>query len=284
MTIILDEISWVLDFFFNKTPRPIQIILFLLLLILIGLIISMTLHIIGVHCGDTKDGIKPIKIPITEVTTNFNILIKTIIIDEYDENFSYSEFTNWYNAPETSVTSCALFLYLTADNCYDFCYNYSNPACGWYYDEADCFDCSSVEIDLCGRWVTEDRCIGKVNNINWSWYQRYVDCDISCKIPEGYFFDADEGRYICNSTICLDNATNSYLGSSVTALLDEVGGELIYTEEKDNIDQIIKFSCDNNYNPNITFFSIPMFDYRYWVFLIIITIMFLFLSYIKSTK
>ena len=283
MTIILDELTWVIDFFINKIPKPLQIIIFLIFILLFGVVLSYSLHIFGIHCAETNKGIKPVKNDFVDIGTNFQILRIVIAGEDLNENFSVSDLLG-ISGFET--TSCSQYLIQSDEedeDCFEFCDDSTDSDCEWYYGFADCFNCIETEILYCDYGFKKDKCQGNVTNIDWSWYQTWFSCPIECKIPQGYYFDTVSGLFICNETYCLDNSTESDLGKRLNALLDGVGAELIYVKDIDNIDQMVKFSCDSEFNPTITFYSINIFDYRIWVFMFVIFFMAMFLFKLKKS-
>lgn len=106
----------------------------------------------------------------------------------------------------------------------------------------------------------------------------------SCSIPKGYVWNATTGTLLCeDDDICGDNATDAY--TDLNLKIDEAGGELLYQgneEDEHSYMRVVGISCDDDYDPQIAFFSIPIFDFRIWVLLYVLAAMFLFLHKIKN--
>lgn len=295
MVIILDQIQsalqWIITEFFAKLPTPLKLLLFLLFILLFGLVITIFLHMIGIHCTSSNE---PVKMDMTDFTGNVNIIFtkKDIITGD---NVSFCDLHPEKCGEFIGDSSNRFFwdcLYFArfVDPYWQVC-NMTDPYpdCRYYYREGRCFNCTETEIclDPDGCLPILDRdvknvCYGDVRSYNepLSLSCRWAGVG-GCTIPYGYVFNWTNGFLFCeNDDICGVNSTGAY--TVVDTQLMQGGAELLY-EDKDEkaYTRMVGISCNNNLDPQISFFSIPIFDYKIWVFLYVIGVMFLFLNKIN---
>jgi len=293
LVVVSDEIRWLIDSFIDKTPRPIKILLFLLMLVGLISMIPFMLHIFGFHCNTDSEIIQtsPRKFII-------NLQLAFTGADEYINTSSYVP--DNINAPLLGfpIASCR------------------KPVClvnGTYYWESDpyCDGKTTIypSLTTLAVWSRCSICQGDVNSIgiqssnmlgtdyfylcledsihlnqsDRNWYQDWV-CDEGedCTVPKYYKYEFDTGTFDCvDLDIC--GLNNTKIISVVDDLLDQVGGELLYPEgTTKNYESVARLKCDKSLNPELTFFGIPIFDYKIWLLLIVIYCMFIFLSIIKK--
>jgi len=294
LVVISDEIRWMIDSFIDKTPKPIKILLFLLMLVALVSMIPFMLHIFGFHCNTDAEVIKTSP---RKFTTNIQLAF--IGADEYINTSSY--------IPDR--VSSNLILGIPIESC-------RKPVCivnGSYYWQSDSYcqgetivypllftqaewsRCSICEGDVNHTAIEDSNflgtdyyylCLGDAQHLNQSdrnWYQDWI-CDEGddCTVPKHYKWEYDTGTFDCiDPDIC--GLNNTEIVSKVDDLLLEADGELLYPDTTSkNYKSVIKVKCDRNYNPELTFFGIPLFDYRIWLMLIVIYILFMFLTYIKK--
>jgi len=292
---IWDGIRWFIDFVFNKFPKPLLYIIFLLSLIVFGSFISWTLQIAGIHCNSDKDAVK---VTLDNSNTNFmeyisfnaNLLFYEEDIILKGDNLSICQVHPQKCGREND---CYLYAKEIEFKNYEIC-NQTNSTpeigCNYLLLGAGCHDCITKTITLqnkffalfTGDWY--DVCVSDAlpygrDNDSDIWSDCFGD---ACVVPKYYYFDMETGQYICtNLTICGTNST--YRNSRLDEMLETAGAELIYPPISNNNDyrKAIQISCSNDYKPRLTFFGIDIFDYKIWVLLTIIYVMFLGISLYK---
>lgn len=286
---VFDGLRWIIDFFINKTPRPVQIIFFLLFLFLFTQVITFTMHLVGLHCTTDKVVVKN---EVIDITGNLNLIwIKSHNVD-FDENVTLEEMHPYR---DIGFGICQRQYILTSEGCYDICDNITtDPNCNYYYSGGDeCYSCNSTNIKLCedaGRFFGSELlgigtgvpfCSGNATSIDWSFFQKYFRCNRRCEIPDGYTWSNEDGVYLCiDDDICGVNATSRPINRLDDAL-QKAGAVTLYTSDRKTYRNLITFRCNNNLDVDMTFFGIPIFDYKLWLIIIVIAVMFIFLSKIK---
>ena len=286
---IWDGIRWIIDFFINKSPKPIKILLFLLFLLLFGSIISFFLHLSGIHCTTEKEVVKN---DVIDIAGNMNLIwIKNHNID-FDENVTLDEVHPYR---DIGFGICQRQYRQTNLGCYVACDNITDSDCDYYYTGGEeCYTCNETTLKMCeetgsffgselfGSGSGIPYCSGDAYPKEWTWTQKWLKCNRRCEIPLGYKWDSDEGYYLCDDDdICGANATNRPQ-TRLDDALTQTGATLLYDNtEKRDYKKLITIKCTNNLNPELTFFGIPVFNYKIWLIIIVIAIMFIFLTNIK---
>jgi len=286
---IWDGIRWIIDFFINKTPTPIKVMIFLLFLLLFGVIISFFLHLTGIHCNSNLDVVKT---SVIDVSTNLRVLFLT-----KDGVLTGQTATICDAHPDMcgSENDCYYFARLqNGSGFYEECnVTSTDPNCQYLMKSGSCFDCTSKEICFNpvgaflffnGFCTWHDVCISDADYIDYSTVDYSISCSgkLDCSVPRGYVWNITDGLYHCvDDNICGLNATES--SPIIDEYLNNAGGELLYSDSSEVKDytKAISIKCDNRLNPNLTFFGIPIFSYKIWLVLIVIYVMFMFLSTIK---
>lgn len=277
---IFDGIRWLIDFFFNKTPRVIQIMIFLLLILVVGNIVNFVLQLGGLHCNSHKE---PMKISLIDISTNYDLLQRSNKVFTA-ENYTLCEVNDALCGNEHDAY---FFAYKLGDGYYTEC-NLTNPEpnCTYLYKDGVCFDCNEQEICFkeaqflwfCGNWYSV--CLGDAYPADPDVTDVVTRCSDKYEIPEHYKFSSTTGLYECVDDYCGSNATHVPL-ASIDEILDRKGAELVYVNESDQMIDFVKLSCNNNYKIRLTFFGIDIFSYKYWVIILLIYSMFIFLSLIQ---
>jgi len=281
---IFNGIKFLINFFMDKAPKPIKILFFLLFLIAFGNMIVWLLHLTGLHCNTDKEVIKT---DTFDIVTNVKILWSasqgtlTGQTATVQEAHPYTRFVYWQSA----LDSCTWYMKNDSGS-FTICNNINTTDCFYYYRQADCHDCTPIDVG----WIYNPNSL-----INWnyegevcgdgaryqdnSWFKNIFACESLCNIPEHYSWNYEDGLFECEDLdYCGLNATEEP-DTEIDFLLKQAGGELLYpTNAEKSYDRLITIKCTDNYNPELTFFGIPIFSYKIWLMLIIISIMFLFLS------
>jgi len=298
MAIISDEIRWIIDFFTDKFPKPLKYLFFLLLLVGIVSLIPFLLHLMGFHCNSDLNVVQtsPLKI-ISNIKLAFMGEGEIINTSSYipDTLTSQSEFVGLISIP---IASCR---YVICQNGSYFYWENENECDGaslmnpYNTVQATWSRCSTCSGDINETFIrgtfgaseTTYLCFGdaqRINESDMSWYQKWVCDEDRCIPPSHYYYEYDTGTYDClDLDICGENYTTVL--STVDDTIDEAEGQLLYSEndDKNSIKRIAEIVCNEEMTPTLTFYSIPIFDYRIWVFLFIIIILAMFLFKLKKS-
>jgi hypothetical protein len=278
---IWDGIRWAIDFFFDKAPRPVQYLVFLLMLLLVGNVIVGGLQLLGVHCNQKY---QPVKTSVFDVTTNVFVFYETTLGSMFSE-------------PSVTFEDVHTYSGVVGDTCYFALYNDSgnltvcdnpttNASCRYYYNFRPTTD-SNVDrgCSVCNHtnlgWVDDDSSIFGVAHIGdvciddayppEPFSMDWLYCAALCDIPENYRFSFDNGTYICtdldycgvNATIESDYAFNTRL--------KRANAELMYpTIEEKSYRRFVGITCNGDFTPRFAVFGIDVFDFKIWVLLTII--------------
>lgn len=282
---------------FDLIPRPVKFLMFLLLLLIIGQVIQYSLHLFGIFCNSanqpvqTHDGL----------FANMGLLGK--IPDSRNFNLSGQNTEEIaYTTIAQEVTKCSRNIrYATIESPNGSTRNITSTA-EWFYDGSTCTDCNKVfitEYDPSFSMVsvsTKQWCEGFVFPLNHSknLWQKLV-CWMACEPPTGYYYDDTSNIYVC-----IDEATckkeSQTLGEEWDTLLLNNGATLLYPEgncqEIKDIETRTSFNCEGSevstgvvcqdYQPKISVFSIPIFDFTIWILLTLVFLLYWIYANIKK--
>lgn len=281
---IISEIQqffqWILNFFINKSPRALKILFFLLFLLFFGIIISYFLHIVGVHCNSDKE---PVKVSMLDISSNVDILWET----DPGRLLKGNTLTICEVHPSKcgSERDCYYFMRQLPSGGWTLC-NETNSSseCRYYLNDGSCHNCTYREICVlenqnwffCGTYY--DVCMGDAYFGGSQGTDFLTKCGSTCYVPENYVWNHTTGEYHClDLDVCGDSAQMAV--PAVDSKIEKAGGRLLYEDsEQRSFERIVGISCDTNLNPNLSFFGINIFSYKLWIFIIIIYIMFIFLT------
>lgn len=162
-----------------------------------------------------------------------------------------------------------------------------------HYNWQQCVRCEgdvnySIVHGILGMSENEWLCFGdayRLDEDEMGWFQKMVcNPDSRCMPPLHFYYEYDTGTFDC---IDLEYCSQNNSNYTTTAVIDEelksAGAELRYKGETDkSYKKAILFKCSKDLKPQITLFGIPIFDYKIWLFLMIIGGMFIFLNKIKK--
>jgi len=281
---IWDGVRFIINFFFDKIPKPLQMLIFLVFLLVFGTLISFFLQIGGIHCNSNND---VVKVDILDIGTNLVLIWET-----RDEPFTSQNLTICQAHPEKCGRESECFFYAQErnDGYYDYCNMTSgNENCTYFLRDGLCHNCTEREICfkdaqfffICGNWNSV--CIDNAFSTGRESTDKFFGCSSACFVPENYVWNTTTGLYHCaDQNRCGVNAT-----IEADPIIDEkllkAGAELIYPETQSKYDyrNLVKIKCNNNFNPRFTFFGIDIFDYKIWLLLIVIWVMVMFLFKLK---
>lgn len=290
---VFDGIRWIIDFFFHKAPRPLQIMMFLLMLLLFSNAIVGMLHLVGVHCNQDK---QPVKTSFFDVATNLWIFYDTTIKAKFDQpTISYSEAHPYikYSFGALGGTNC-VFILTNKTGEIQYCTEQNDTTCKYYYREQPegvgiinegCVYCNYSDLG----WIYDatvpivhkshigDICTADAypkTNKSTSLWTSIFNCNIDCKIPVHYKFSFDTGQYECvDLDYCGVNKTKS-TEYEFNEKLKQSGAELIYTDsETISSTKVVGLICNADFNPRVALLGVDIFDYQIWLLLIIIAAM-----------
>lgn len=284
---VFNAIKFSINFFIDKTPKPIQILIFLVLLLLFGNMMSWMLHIAGVHCNADY---KPVKMDTINIVSNVKIFWWVAKGDLDTPTATIDDVHPWtrYITLQGNQETCVFILKYDGEK-YVQCDNLSDPTCLFYYKNAECFNCSVTDIGWFyepGSWWkwywAGEVCGGDATRISDRSTWLNIKCDTLCSIPEHYAWNVSEGNYYCiDLDYCGVNATKE-VDSRVDEELKNGGAELMYPGEYSrNIDTFIQIKCSKNFNPRLAVYNLDVFDFRVWILIIVVYVMFIFLSKVK---
>jgi hypothetical protein len=276
-----------LQSFLQSIPKSVKYILFLVFILIILAILPFFLHIFGYHCNSEK---QIIKTSIAEFNTNLKLATTS-----GEEFINLSE----YN-PSTSIISvdCMYEInYTGSGDKYEECFSYSTNCIyvlryspKLFSTLGRCISCVNRSYlyitSKAGTNLNGYYCLGDAYRLNESdmdegWFQD--TCNSDCVMPEGYYYRSSTGTFVCSDFTVCGNATQT-AKKVLDVLLDQADGKRYYplvVNDKD-YNSAVKLKCDNNYDPQITVFGVPLFDYRLWILLYMVGIMFFF--YVKYLK
>lgn len=67
-------------------------------------------------------------------------------------------------------------------------------------------------------------------------------------------------------------------------LLDNAGGTRLYSSTQNDRDYkaAVRIACGSDIKPNVSVFSIPIFDFKIWIAMMVVGLLFFFLSKVKN--
>ena len=280
-----DGVRWLIDFFFNKIPRPLQFLIFLLFLLFFGVMISFMLHLSGIHCNSSKEVVKT---DIFDVGTNI-----ALIWEDSQRTFTQETLTICEVHPERcgQESECYFHARQLDNGLYETCnQSVAQPDCKYYLKDGLCHNCTNKEICFqesmfwifCGNW--HDVCIDNAYSYDTTLFDTFTGCGSACFVPTHYMWNQTSGLYECiDSDYCGVSATKIQ-NPIIDEKLLRADAELVYTttEMKKNYKNLIYLKCDNDYNPRLTFFGVDIFDYKIWLFFAVIYVLVMLMFQLKK--
>lgn len=274
--------------FFDILPKPIKFLLFLFLLLILGVLIGWLLNGFGVFCDSADNPVKISNILISLDLVNeipSAELIDREVIEAEDEIFT---------GLSAGVTYCSYQvnsgIILFDDGTRE---EFVEPR--WFYNGRFCSDCETgvvyeaieskvANVTNFNRINGGRRCVGDVFRKEQSNGIKDFFCGgatwKACEPPKDYFYSAQANLYLCEN----ENCTGITLGDRWDDKLSKAGARLMYPEgelNKKDAESMVQVSC-TDYKPTITVYGIPVFDYRIWLIIMLITLLVGF--YIKYKK
>jgi hypothetical protein len=259
------------------------------MIILFVAVIPFFLHMMGFHCDSQK------QVQTTSILNFYDNL--RIATADTGEIYNSSKFTP---AKVEGIEDCVLYIRPVSGNLYYTCTDGNFSGCVYvllttkelFADVPVCVNTSNftnIRIDnptgtrmvQDGFFVFGDAYRRPDSEI--SWFRQTFTCNDECTPPTNYFWNHLDGTYECaNPNICgLNNTRVTY---TLDQMLKNAGAERLYYETDTDKDYkaAVKISCNGDFQPNITIFRIPIFDYKLWILFFTIGILFFFLNKIKQ--
>lgn len=284
--------------FFDLLPKPIKFLFFLILLLILGAVIGWLLNGFGVYCDSADNPVRISNvfssIDLMNEIPDTDLLNLEVIEPQETESYLRSSHCNLcYEAGEVIVIR-------ELRNGSKIEQNISQRTC--FYKDSGCVICEDVvelnPIDYNIFGNLRGYCMGKATIKPYedkNLFQKAL-CGAKfyglCQPPEHYFYDGVTEQYLCEDETC----TGITAGDRWDDKLRKAGAIMLYpkltTEElarnpdktpvtKIDSDKLVQVSCQY-LQPTITIYGIPIFDYRYWLIIMIIIILIGF--YIKYKK
>lgn len=270
---------------------------FLIMLLLFGAMIPFMLHLFGVHCNYDGEIVKTSPLALTS-----NLRIAFIDADEVYNKSSYlPESLSVAGVPVESCRKPVCY-----DNETDAYYFESSSVCDnktiiypYLTTQASWSRCITCDGDINGTHIVGYEgtaftdvylCFGDAHRIpedEMNWYQSWsCDPDSRCIPPEHYYYEYDTGTYDCEDLdICGVNVTNDSIVPVIDEELKSVGAELMYpNQEFKDYRSAILFKCDKSLKPQITLYGLPVFNYKVWLLIMVISILVTVMTRLKPYR
>jgi hypothetical protein len=97
----------------------------------------------------------------------------------------------------------------------------------------------------------------------------------TCSIPQGYYYDGNNNVFVCNDELCTNtNETTSTVGKAWNLKLKEQGATIRPPSPHGDRDyrNALRVECDEgDLDPKLRVFGVNPFDYRLWLFIILLS-------------
>ena len=284
LTDIIEGIKFLINFFIDKSPKAVKILFFLLFLLFFGNLINFMLQMSGIHCDSDKE---PQKISMLDFGTNVKLLRET----NPDRYLSGNELTICEAHPSKcgEERSCYYYMYQLPTGGYGLCNETNSSAnCEYYLNDGSCHNCTYGERCIqdnefwifCGTYY--DVCLTDAYYGGQQVTDFLTKCIETCDVPLNYVWNMTTGTYHClDLALCGNGVTPEQ--TAVDEILTKAGATHLYGDSLNDNDyrRAVSVKCNNNLNPRLTFFKLDIFDYKMWLVLIVLYVMFIFLTMIK---
>jgi hypothetical protein len=268
-------------------PKALKYIIFLVFVLGIFATIPFMLHMVGIHCDSQKHVVKSdwwnggVNYEISQLGAK----------DVYNSSAYVPQGQNFFAA---SLDTCVYYLKfksssILGDQNYMYCPSTNTSGCVyalrakksglwfWRFDaQPSCLTCSNYSyINIVSESGSDS--IIPISSDYYCFSDAYPNnktgCTDACDIPLLYVWNSTSARAVCNSPLC--TGTNTTAIYTVDILLQQVDAQPFYsTNNNKDYSKAVGIKCDNNLNPQISAFGIPVFDYRIWILLMVLGAMF----------
>lgn len=284
---VISETLSFLQSIIQAMPKSLRYIFFLAFVIGAFALLPFLFHMIGFHCNSDRNIVK---------TSTFSFIGNAeIALQDPRELFNASSFTPY---ELTGITECTYYVRYISEGLYEVCTdtdNFTGCVYGLLYspkllgDDPVCinstnFSCVSIVRPSFGS--TSGNCLSfsdayRKNDDEIYWWQRYATCNSDCTPPPNYAYNATTNTFNCiDLDVC--GTANTTIKYKIDVLLEKHDAERFYSQSGSDKDykNAVKFACDSSFNPQITIFGLPIFDYKIWIALIVLGAMFFWLSHV----
>lgn len=290
---IWETLKWLIDFFVNKVPKPVLFLIFLLMMVVIGFLLSFIFHLVGYHCNSNME---LVKVDSMKVLSNIDIAF----ISNPDHVVKGTGLTvcDVYPNKCGQEHDCYYYAQQLPNGLYDYC-NITNASadCKYYLKEGVCHNCTEDEICfqsalalgfICGEW--HSICTSNAFELQESQALSTATtlfagrCDTSCAVPEYYMWDIDTGTFTClDDAKCGENST-FIKNTELDEKLHKANAVAVYKTNINENDytQFLRLSCNRQLNPEVTAMGLPIFDYQLWLLLAVLWVGTMFLLKLRQ--
>jgi len=291
---VISELFSFLQSLVQSMPKAMKYILFLFFLIVMLWMMPILLHLFGFHCYHDKTVMS---------TPAYNFIGNMeIAFANPNEVYNQSKFT-----PKISVwnigsdTTTILTRYID-DSTREECLLSNKTDCsygliyksGFLTNTPSCINCTNF---TCGQVAmlagfTETTCLCLSDAVAKSKDELgVIKMTLTCNEklnsnfavpPLGYAYNYTDNTFTCIvQTIC--GASSPRVRYTINEMLDEQGAKAYYPPnlKREDINSTILIKCNNDYQPEITIFGIPIFSLQLWLGFFILGLLFFFLSKIR---
>ena len=291
---VISEILSFLQSIITSMPKAMKYILFLFFLIILVWMMPLILHIFGFHCNHSK-------IVMSTPAYNFIGNMELAFADP-NEIYNQSKFVPKISIWAIGDQRATILTRYIDDTTREECSVTNKTDCnyglvyksGFLTNKPSCINCTNytcAQIEMLAGY-TETECLCFSDAVAKSKYEmNNLDIYLTCNEKLNAEYAVPPLSYAYNHTdntfTCIDSSVCGVAAIKVRYIIDEKleeqNAEPFYKAAIDdkNIDSTIRLSCDNNLQPQITIFKIPIFNLQIWLAFFVLGTMFFFLSKIK---
>lgn len=258
------------------------------MLIFLVSVIPFFLHLFGFHCDSNKQ----------VQTTNALDFVENLKIAFQDpkETFNSSKYTPYKMA---GIQDCTVYVRQVNGNLYYTCNDGNTSGCAYallyvpkvFSDVPACVNAtnySNIAISNSAGTMSQSADpyvfsdAFRIADADLNWFRQVFSCNSDCIPPEHYYWNHLDNTFTCQDTsVCGIN--NTKITYKIDVELKSADGKRLYSDVQKDKDykSAVKISCNGDFQPNITVFKIPVFDYKLWLLLMVVGLLFFFLNKIN---
>jgi hypothetical protein len=259
---------------FHTIPKPLLFLIFLAILLLLGQLLTYVFNIAGIYCNSADVPVK----------TGFNLLTTVELIGAVPDKNEIGKDDVALNTVlglnNEKGTDCSIYLTsgtITYTN--GTTQNFTNR---WFYDGTYCSQCTEIKIlDYTGRSFMQMNvkpedgiCLGdayRLPDSSKGWWKQW---NCKCEPPIHYKYSYQTNTYQC---IDANGCTQITIGQKWDDTLKSKGATVLYGDLNENTNPqytgMIGITC-RDLHPRLAIWHIDIFDFRLWVVLMLLTILF----------
>lgn len=269
-------ISWLL----TTAPKPLLYLLFLLFLVAFSALFGFILNTTGNFCDTAGNEYQTGAL---QFSTNFQLISNMPSEEELDsETLDADAYTKGTIIECSYLYNNETWVYYTRGNKTE-----KELPTNYYFKDDGCIICEQSVY----AYTTNTLIGGRSTRINICLDQKIYPksyeqmsflekrtCGESlgrCAIPEGYYYDAENDIFVCDSDLCRseDGETNT-VGELWNLKLKEKGATMktpsVYGDR--DYRNAVRIECEEgDLTPKLRFFGINIFDYKLWLLLMVLS-------------